>query len=71
MNTPSTKNAAKSGDTGALDALLTEGRRFPPSDEFVRYAVIDDPDVSDRELAAREPYWEGRALGLGALRFPR
>ena len=46
-----------SSDPGSLDALLTEERRFPPSDVFRARAVIDDPGIYARASADREAYW--------------
>lgn len=46
-----------SGDTGALDALLTENRRFPPSEDFRKNAVIQDPEIWDKAAADPEAYW--------------
>jgi len=44
-------------DAGALDALLSEDRRFAPSAEFRAGAVLGDPGVYARASADREAYW--------------
>jgi acetyl-CoA synthetase len=44
-------------DTGALDDLLREDRRFPPPEDFARSAVVSDPEIYDRASADRESYW--------------
>lgn len=46
-----------SGDTGALSALLTEERRFPPSAEFTSRALFSDPAIYDEAAADIEGYW--------------
>ncbi len=46
-----------SGDSGKLDALLVEERRFAPSGEFARQAVVSDPEIRARAAADREAYW--------------
>lgn len=53
-----------SGESGALDALLTEERRFPPPEEFRLKAVIDDPDIYDRAKSDPEGYWAAWAEEL-------
>jgi acetyl-CoA synthetase len=53
-----------SGDSGALSALLTEERRFPPSEAFTSRAVIGDPAIYDRAATDREAYWEAWAREL-------
>jgi acetyl-CoA synthetase len=44
-------------DSGALDALLHEDRRFPPPDAFAARAVVSDPGVFERAEADPEAYW--------------
>ena len=44
-------------DSGALDALLHEDRRFPPPEAFVAGAVASDPGVYERAAADPEAYW--------------
>jgi acetyl-CoA synthetase len=44
-------------DSGSLDALLTEERRFRPSAAFRARAVLSDPAIYDRAAADREAYW--------------
>ncbi|MEX0837208.1 MAG: acetate--CoA ligase [Gemmatimonadota bacterium] len=46
-----------SQDSGALDDLLHEERRFPPPEGFAEGAVVSDPDVWDRAASDREGYW--------------
>src|SRR5437879_1237987 len=53
-----------SSETGAIDALLIENRKFPPSQQFVEQAIANDADIYDR--AARDPnaFWAGFAEEL-------
>jgi len=53
-----------SNDSGALDALLTEDRRFPPPEEFVARAVVADGEICERAAADREAYWASWAEQL-------
>ncbi len=53
-----------SGDSGALSALLTEERRFPPSEAFTSRSVFGDPGIYDRAAKDREAYWEAWAREL-------
>ncbi len=53
-----------SGDSGALSALLTEERRFPPSEAFRARAVVGDAGIYDRAAADREAYWASWAREL-------
>jgi acetyl-CoA synthetase len=53
-----------SNDSGALDALLTEDRRFPPPEEFVARAVVADGEIYERAAADREAYWASWAEQL-------
>jgi acetyl-CoA synthetase len=53
-----------SGDSGAFSALLTEERRFPPSEAFTSHAVIGDPAIYERAAKDREAYWEAWAREL-------
>ena len=46
-----------SKDAGTLDVLLTEDRRFPPSEDFRTRAVIGDPEIYKRADVDREAYW--------------
>ena len=50
-----------SHDPGALDDLLHENRRFPPSEAFRSGAVVSDPEVYARAAEDREAYWAGWA----------
>ena len=47
-----------------IDALLTENRKFPPSEEFRRAAVVGDASVYEK--AARDPdaFWAEQARAL-------
>src|SRR3954465_8632298 len=47
-----------------IDALLKEDRRFPPSAEWRRDAVITDPDVYQRADQDPEAFWSGFAREL-------
>ena len=53
-----------SNDSGALDALLTEDRRFPPTEEFVARAVVRDGEIYERAASDREAYWASWAEQL-------
>ncbi len=44
-------------DRAALDALLTEKRRFPPPPDFAARAVVSDPGIYE-EAEDFERYWE-------------
>lgn len=46
-----------SGDSGTFDDLLHENRRFPPSPEFQKAAVVKDAAVYERAAADPEGYW--------------
>ena len=46
-----------SKDPGTLDALLTEDRRFCPSENFRPRAVINDPGIYERAKTDPEAYW--------------
>jgi acetyl-CoA synthetase len=46
-----------SSDTGTLDDLLREDRRFPPPPAFRRNAVISDDSIYERATGDREAYW--------------
>ena len=46
-----------SKDAGTLDALLTEDRRFSPSEDFRTRAVVSDEDIYERANTDRESYW--------------
>ena len=57
-----------SRDSGSLDALLIEERRFAPSAAFRARAVLGDPEVYGRAAADREAYWAGWASELDWFR---
>ena len=46
-----------SKDAGTLDALLTENRRFSPSEDFQTRAVVSDLEIYERARTDRESYW--------------
>ena len=46
-----------SKDAGTLDALLTEDRRFSPSEDFRTRAVVSAADIYERANTDRESYW--------------
>ena len=46
-----------SKDAGTLDALLTENRRFSPSEDFRTRAVVSDLEIYERARTDRESYW--------------
>jgi acetyl-CoA synthetase len=48
----------------ALEALLTENRKFPPSDEFAEAAVAGDPTIYEKAAADPEGFWAAWATQL-------
>jgi len=46
-----------SNDSGALDALLSETRRFAPPADFVERAVVRGAEIYEEASADREAYW--------------
>jgi len=44
-----------------IDALLQEDRSFPPSPEFQRAALVNDPGIYDRAAKDPEAFWAGLA----------
>ncbi|MCY4399941.1 MAG: acetate--CoA ligase [Gemmatimonadetes bacterium] len=54
-------------DRAALDALLTEKRRFPPPPDFAAAAVLSDPSVY-RDGEDYEAFWAGWARELDWFR---
>ena len=44
-----------------IDALLKEDRSFPPSPEFQRAALVNDPGIYDRAATDPEAFWAGLA----------
>ena len=44
-----------------IDALLQEDRSFPPSPEFQRAALVNDPGIYDRAATDPEAFWAGLA----------
>ncbi len=48
----------------AMEALLTENRSFPPSDEFAEQANAADPDVYQKAAADPEGFWAAWATQL-------
>ncbi len=53
-----------SSDPGALDDLLHEDRRFPPTPEFASEAVVRDRGIYDRAADDPEGYWAEWAAKL-------
>jgi acetyl-CoA synthetase len=47
-----------------IDALLTENRKFPPSAEFTRTAVVSDPAIYAGATADPERFWAEQASEL-------
>jgi acetyl-CoA synthetase len=47
-----------------IDALLTENRKFPPSAEFKKSALLSDPAIYDKAGANPEAFWEAQANEL-------
>ena len=47
-----------------IDALLNEGRVFPPTDDWRRSARVTDPSIYDRAAADPEAFWAGFAAEL-------
>ena len=47
-----------------INALLTEGRVFPPSAEWKARAHANDPDIYRRAASNPEAFWEGFAQAL-------
>ncbi len=53
-----------SQDSGALDDLLHEDRRFAPPEGFAEGAVLSDSGIWDEAARDREAYWAGWAESL-------
>jgi acetyl-CoA synthetase len=53
-----------SQDSGALDDLLHEDRRFPPPEGFAEGAVLSDSGIWTEAASDREAYWAGWAEAL-------
>jgi len=51
-----------------IDALLQENRKFPPSDEFRRAAVVGDEGVYERAAADPDAFWAEQAAQLAWIR---
>ncbi len=51
-----------------IDVLLTETRRFPPSEAFARDALVNDQTMFERAAADPEGFWAEMA---GALRWSK
>src|SRR3982750_3978192 len=47
-----------------IDALLKENRRFPPTNEWRRSAVVTDPGIYERAAADPEAFWADFAREL-------
>jgi len=48
----------------AIEALSFEDRRFPPSDTFVRHALVTDASMYDTATKDREAFWAEQAETL-------
>ncbi|HZD13443.1 MAG TPA: acetyl-coenzyme A synthetase N-terminal domain-containing protein, partial [Candidatus Binatus sp.] len=57
-----------SNPPSSLEALLEEGRRFPPSQEFHKNANQNDPRVYDRANKDIESFWAEQAERLDWIR---
>ena len=51
-----------------IDVLLQENRKFPPSEEFRRQALISSPDIYDQAARDPEGYWAKKASELEWMR---
>jgi acetyl-CoA synthetase len=47
-----------------IDALLTENRKFPPSGDFKKSALLSDPAIYESAGANPEAFWEAQANEL-------
>ncbi len=54
----------QTSSSAEISALLTEERRFPPSDEFRAAANWNDPAIYDRAAADPEAFWAEQAREL-------
>jgi acetyl-CoA synthetase len=57
-----------SRDSGSLEALLTEERRFAPPAAFRARAVLNDPAIYEQASSDREAYWASWAERLDWFR---
>jgi acetyl-CoA synthetase len=53
-----------SSESGSLEALLSEDRRFAPPEDFRARAVVGDPEIYARATRDPEAYWEAWAREL-------
>jgi len=60
------RKRAESGKT--IEALLQEGRQFPPSKDFRRQANINDPEIYERARQDPEGFWAAWAKELSWFR---
>jgi acetyl-CoA synthetase len=44
-----------------IDVLLHENRKFPPSDEFRKSALVNSPEIYEKAATDPEAYWAARA----------
>jgi len=51
-----------------IEALLSEGREFPPSDAFRAHALVNDPSLYERANADHEAFWAEQAAELSWFR---
>ncbi len=52
----------------AIESLFTEGRTFPPPQEFAAAAHVNDPSVYDQAEEDWQSWWEGHARQLRWMR---
>ncbi len=59
-----TANNAHNTGNASIEALLQEGRKFPPSPEFSRHAWAKDPSIYEKAAKDPEAFWAGWAKEL-------
>jgi len=59
-----TEPVAGSDASGTLSALLHEERRYPPSDEFKKNALWNDPAIYERAEQDPEAFWAEQAQAI-------
>ncbi|MEX2527542.1 MAG: acetate--CoA ligase [Gemmatimonadota bacterium] len=67
-SSPSSPQPSPASESTAMDDLLREDRRFPPSEAFKGSAHVSDPEVYARAEADPEGYWAGWAEELDWFR---
>jgi acetyl-CoA synthetase len=58
---PEGNTPGNGGAMASIEVLVSEGRTFPPSDEFVAQALINDPSIYDEADGDYEGFWLQRA----------